>query len=155
VGGLARYPVAFATIHGQDPAMMRAAAEAKGGIRLLAVTALTSLDQSDLEASGIRMPLGELVQMRARAALAAGCDGVISSGHEVPALRRAVDPRLLVVCPGIRPAAAVDDQKRTVDVPTAFANGADYIVVGRPIRSAADPRAAAESIQAQIAAALA
>ena len=150
VRGLARYPVQFATIHGQDMAMMQAAAEAKGGIRLLAVTVLTSLDQRDLEASGVRMPLAELVQARARAALASGCDGVIASGQEALALRASVDPRLVVVCPGIRPAAAGDDQKRIVDVPTAFHNGADYIVVGRPIRDAADPRAAAEAIQDSI-----
>jgi len=101
------------------------------------------------------MPLAELVQARARAALASGCDGVIASGQEALALRASVDPRLVVVCPGIRPAAAGDDQKRIVDVPTAFRNGADYIVVGRPIRTAADPRAMAETIQAQIAAAVA
>jgi orotidine-5'-phosphate decarboxylase len=154
IKGLARYPVTFATIHGQDGAMMRAAAEAKGAIRLLAVTVLTSLDQRDLDASGIRMPLAELVEARARAALDAGCDGVIASGQEAAALRARVDPRLIVVCPGIRPAAAGDDQKRIVDVPTAFGNGADYIVVGRPIRSAPDPAAMAETIQAQIAAAI-
>ena len=154
VRGLSRYPVAFATIHGQDAAMMRAAAEHKGGIGLLAVTVLTSLDQQDLEASGVRMPVGELVLARARLALAAGCDGVVASGQEARALRAALGPGLVIVCPGIRPAAAGDDQKRTVDVPTAFANGADYIVVGRPIRAAADPAASAEAIQAQIAAAL-
>ena len=154
IKGLARYRVTFATIHGQDAAMMRAAAEAKGAIRLLAVTVLTSLDQRDLEASGIRTPLAELVQARARAALDAGCDGVIASGQEALALRAAIEPRLIVVCPGIRPAAAGDDQKRIVDVPTAFANGADYIVVGRPIRAAPDPAAMAETLQAQIAAAL-
>jgi orotidine-5'-phosphate decarboxylase len=153
--GLSRYPVTFATIHGQDAAMMRAAAEANGGIRVLAGTVRTSLDRQDLEASGIRMPLAELVEARARAALAAGCDGVIASGQEALALRRSLDHRLVVVCPGIRPAAAGDDQKRIVDVPTAFGNGADYIVVGRPIRSAPDPVAMAETIQAQIAAAVA
>ena len=154
IKGLARYPVTFATIHAQDMAMMRAAAEAKGGIRVLAVTVLTSLDQRDLEASGVRMPLAELVEARARMALAAGCDGVVASGQEAAQLRAALDPRLIVVCPGIRPAAGGDDQKRVVDVPTAFALGADYIVVGRPIRSAPDPAALAEAIQAQIAAAV-
>ena len=88
---------------------------------------------------------------RAKAALAAGCDGVISSGLEAAALRREVDDRLIVVCPGIRPVEnSGDDQKRTVDVAGAFANGADYIVVGRPIRQAPDPRAAAAAIQATI-----
>jgi orotidine-5'-phosphate decarboxylase len=150
VRGLARYPVTFATVHGND-AMMKAAAAAKGDIKILAVTALTSLDQRDLDDLGFRCDTDALVRSRARAAFAAGCDGVVSSGLEVPALRDAVDHRLLVVCPGIRPIANVDDQKRTVDVAQAFAAGADYIVVGRPIRDAADPRAAALAIQDTIA----
>jgi orotidine-5'-phosphate decarboxylase len=90
---------------------------------------------------------------RARRALALGCDGVISSGLEVPKLRDGVDQKLIVVSPGIRPVdnRPADDQKRVVTVEQAFLNGADYIVVGRPIRDAADPRAAAQSIQSQIA----
>ena len=90
---------------------------------------------------------------RARRALEAGCDGVISSGMEAPALKRELGDRLLVVTPGIRPIQnrPSDDQKRTVDVAQAFANGADYIVVGRPIRQAPDPRAAAQAIQGTIA----
>ena len=154
VRGLSRYPVEFATIHGND-AMMRAAAQAKGGLKLLAVTALTSLDEHDLRDLGFAVDAHALVLSRARAALAAGCDGVVSSGLEAPALRAEVDARLIVVCPGIRPIANTDDQQRTVDVRQAFENGADYIVVGRPIRDAADPRAAAESIQQTIAAAFA
>ena len=154
VRGLSRYPVEFATIHGND-AMMRAAAQAKGGLKLLAVTALTSLDEHDLRDLGFAVDAHALVLSRARAALAAGCDGVVSSGLEAPALRAEVDARLIVVCPGIRPIANTDDQQRTVDVRQAFENGADYIVVGRPIRDAADPRAAAEAIQETIAAAFA
>jgi len=149
VKGLTRYPITFATIHGND-AMMRAAAQVKGDIKLLAVTALTSLDQHDLDDLGFQCDPQALVLSRARAALAAGCDGVVSSGLEVPALRLGADPSLIVVCPGIRPVANLDDQKRTVDVGTAFRNGADYIVVGRPIRDAPDPAAAAESIVAAI-----
>ncbi|HSX59217.1 MAG TPA: orotidine-5'-phosphate decarboxylase [Tahibacter sp.] len=150
VKGLTRYPVYFCTIHGND-GMMRAAAAVKGDIRLLAVTALTSLDQHDLDDLGFRVDPEQLVLSRAKAALAAGCDGVVSSGLEVPALRREVDHALITVCPGIRPIGNSDDQKRTLDVAQAFAAGADYIVVGRPIRNAADPRAAALAMQQTIA----
>lgn len=151
VKGLARHPATFCTIHGND-GMLRAAAEVKGNLKLLAVTALTSLDQHDLDDLGFQCDPQALVLSRARAALAAGCDGVVSSGLEVPLLRAEVDHKLLVVCPGIRPVSnSGDDQKRTVDVRQAFINGADYIVVGRPIRTAADPRAAAAAIQATIA----
>jgi orotidine-5'-phosphate decarboxylase len=90
---------------------------------------------------------------RAKQALQAGCDGVISSGLEAPVLREFIDSRLLVITPGIRPVdnRETEDQKRVVSVAQAFGNGADYIVVGRPIRDADSPRAAAESIQASIA----
>jgi orotidine-5'-phosphate decarboxylase len=150
VKGLTRYPVAFCTVHGND-AMLRAAADVKGPIGLLAVTALTSLDERDLADLGFRCDPRALVLSRAKAALAAGCDGVVSSGLEAADLRREVDARLIVVCPGIRPVANTDDQKRTVDVRQAFENGADYIVVGRPIRRAPDPAAAAAAIQRTIA----
>jgi orotidine-5'-phosphate decarboxylase len=153
--GLTRYPVTFCTIHGQHDGMMSAASQEKGAIKLLAVTVLTSMDRSDLRQLGIDREPSEVVVERALAARAAGCDGVISSGREAAALRQATGPDFLIVCPGIRPAGpAGDDQKRTVDVPAAFAAGADHIVVGRPIRQAADPAAAAEALQAQIAAAL-
>jgi len=144
--------VSFATVHGNQ-AIMEAAAAAKGDVKILAVTVLTSLDRGDLDDLGFACDVDKLVLSRARRALEAGCDGVISSGLEAPLLRQHVDQRLLVVTPGIRPVEnkPVDDQKRTVDVAQAFANGADYIVVGRPIRDAADPRAAAEAIQATIA----
>ncbi|HVJ61460.1 MAG TPA: orotidine-5'-phosphate decarboxylase [Tahibacter sp.] len=146
VKGLTRYPVHFCTIHGND-GMMRAAAAVKGDIKLLAVTALTSLDQHDLDDLGFQVDAEKLVLSRAKAALAAGCDGVVSSGLEVAALRREIDHALITVCPGIRPIGNTgDDQKRTLDVAEAFAAGADYIVVGRPIRNAADPRAAAEAM---------
>ncbi len=152
VKGLTRYPVSFATVHGND-AMMRAAVEVKGAIQVLAVTALTSLDQRDLNDLGFQCDPRALVLSRARAAFACGCDGVVSSGLEAADLRREVDRRLIVVCPGIRPVSntQTDDQKRTVDVRQAFENGADYIVVGRPIRQTADPRLAALEIQATMA----
>ena len=153
--GLTRYPVDFCTIHGQHDGMMAAASQEKGRIKLLAVTVLTSMDRSDLRQLGIDREPSDVVVERALAARAAGCDGVISSGQEAAALRRATDTGFLIVCPGIRPAGpAGDDQKRTVDVPTAFAAGASHIVVGRPIRQAGDPAAAAEALQVQIAAAL-
>lgn len=149
VAQLARRRVDFLTVHGQD-AMLAAAADNKGASKVLAVTALTSLDQGDLDDLGFDCDISELVLSRARRALKLGCDGVISSGLEVPALRAGADPSLVVVCPGIRPVANVDDQKRTLTVEQAFAGGADYIVVGRPIRDAVDPAAAAARIQADI-----
>jgi orotidine-5'-phosphate decarboxylase len=152
VRGLRGRGITFATVHG-NRAMLEAAGEAKGEVKILAVTALTSLDQGDLDALGFRCDIEDLVLSRARAALEAGCDGVISSGLEARALKRELGDRLLVVTPGIRPVQnrQADDQKRTVDVAQAFTNGADYIVVGRPIRQAPDPRAAAQAIQATIA----
>jgi orotidine-5'-phosphate decarboxylase len=143
--------VTFATVHGNQ-AMMEAAGKAKGEVRILAVTALTSLDRGDLDDLGFSCDVERLVLSRARRALEAGCDGVISSGLEAPRLKAQFKDKLLVVTPGIRPVEnRAQDQKRTVDVAQAFANGADYIVVGRPVRDAADPRAAAEAIQATIA----
>jgi len=143
--------VSFASVHGNQ-AMMEAAAQEKGEVKILAVTALTSLDRGDLDDLGFSCDLERLVLSRARRALQAGCDGVVSSGLEARKLKAEFQDRLLVVTPGIRPVKNEDDQKRTVDVAQAFANGADYIVVGRPIRSAADPRAAAQAIQRSIAA---
>ncbi|MEM6818292.1 MAG: orotidine-5'-phosphate decarboxylase [Pseudomonadota bacterium] len=151
VRNLAERGATFCTVHGNQ-AVMEAAAEAKGELKILAVTVLTSLDRGDMDDLGFDCDVGDLVISRARRALEAGCDGVISSGLEVPRLRAEVDDRLLVVTPGIRPVEnrPADDQKRVVSVPQAFANGADYIVVGRPIRNAPDPRAAAEAIVASI-----
>jgi orotidine-5'-phosphate decarboxylase len=144
--------VTFATVHGNQ-AMMEAAAREKGEIKILAVTVLTSLDRGDLDDLGFSCDVERLVLSRARRAMEAGCDGVISSGLEAARLKAEFKDRLLVVTPGIRPVEnrSVDDQKRTVDAAQAFASGADYIVVGRPIREAADPRAAAQAIQRTIA----
>jgi len=145
--------ITLATVHGNQ-AMMAAAAAEKGDLKILAVTVLTSLDRGDLDDLGFECDVERLVLSRARRALEAGCDGVISSGLEAPLLKSELGERILVVTPGIRPVEnrSIDDQKRTVDVAQAFANGADYIVVGRPIRHAPDPRAAAAGIQATIAA---
>lgn len=155
VRGLSRWPVTFATIHGWHAPMMQAAAEARSGdLRLLAVTVLTSMDGGDLKSMGIDGEPADIVVQRARAAQASGIDGVIASGQEAGLIRAATGPGFAIVCPGIRPGPALDDQKRTVGVAEAFARGADAIVVGRPVRQAADPRAAAEAIQAEISSAL-
>ncbi len=140
----------FTTVHGNEN-ILEAACSAKEDVQVLAVTVLTSLDEGDLRDLGFQCTPKELVLSRARRALKVGCDGVISSGLEVPELRKELGSKFLVVTPGIRPVANVDDQKRTVNVEQAFLNGADYIVVGRPIKEAPDPRAAAESIQETIA----
>lgn len=148
--------VTFATVHGNQ-AIMEAAVAVKGEVKILGVTVLTSLDRGDLDDLGFKCDVEQLVLSRARRALEAGCDGVISSALEVRKLREAIDGRLLVITPGVRPVEnrPSDDQKRVVSVSQAFEYGADYIVVGRPIRDAADPHAAAAAIQAQIASALA
>ncbi len=142
----------FVTVHG-DRAILQAAAKEKGDLRILAVTVLTSFGPADLKEMGYAGDLRQLVLARARIALESGCDGVIASGLEAPMLKAEFGDRLLVVTPGIRPAAGgkKDDQQRTVDVAQAFANGADYIVVGRPVRDAPDPRVAAQAIQQTIA----
>ncbi len=149
---LAGRGVTFATVHGNQ-GIMEAAAANKGDLRILAVTVLTSLDRGDLDDLGFSCEVGQLVISRARRALEAGCDGVVASGLELRAIRAALEQRLLVVTPGIRPVEnrPADDQKRVVTPEQAFRDGADYIVVGRPIRAATDPRAAAETIQAAIA----
>jgi orotidine-5'-phosphate decarboxylase len=146
--------VTFATVHGNQ-GIMEAAAAAKGDVKILAVTVLTSLDRGDLDDLGFSCDVDALVLSRARRAFEAGCDGVVSSGLEAQRLRADVDRRLLVVTPGIRPVdnRPVDDQNRVVTPTQAFQWGADYIVVGRPIRDAKDPKGAAEGIQREIAAA--
>ena len=143
----------FLTVHAER-SIMEAAAREKGALKLLAVTVLTSFDQKNLAEMGYAGSVEDLVLQRARAALDSGCDGVIASGLEAPKIKAAFGGKLLVVTPGVRPAGTpTGDQKRTVEVEQAFTNGADYIVVGRPIRDAADPRAAAEAIQGSIASA--
>lgn len=142
----------FVSVHG-NRSIMEAAAENKGDyMKVLGVTVLTSLDRGDLDDLGFECDIESLVLSRAKQALDAGCDGVISSGLEASRLREFIDSRLLVITPGIRPVEnrAMEDQKRVVSVAEAFCNGADYIVVGRPIRDAKSPRAAAEAIQQTI-----
>lgn len=148
---LARRGVALTTVHGND-SMLEAACRERGETKVLAVTALTSLDRGDLEDLGFEVDVEELVLSRARRALAIGCDGVVASGLEARALREELGEKLFVVTPGIRPVEnrSVDDQKRVVSVEEAFLSGADYIVVGRPIRKAADPYLVAKQIQGTI-----
>jgi len=157
VANLRGHGATFLTVHGHR-SVMQAAAQEKGDLKILAVTVLTSFDQRDLDEMGIgtSASVEQLVLARARGAVETGCDGVIASGLEARRLKAEFEDRLLVVTPGIRPleegrAKIRDDQKRAVDVAQAFAAGADYIVVGRPIRQAADPRAAAAAIQDTIA----
>ena len=148
----------FATVHAHEN-MIRAAVKGRAEhteLKILAVTVLTSLDSDDLREMGFpQFDVKLLVLDRAKRMLKAGCDGVISSGLEVAGLRHEYGDNFLIVVPGIRPVDNVrenrDDQKRIVDVETAFTNGADYVVVGRPIREAADPQAAAVDFQARIA----
>ncbi|HWU67489.1 MAG TPA: orotidine-5'-phosphate decarboxylase [Stenotrophobium sp.] len=157
IRNLSERGASFATIHGNQ-AMMQAAAQAKSGeLKVLAVTALTSLDQGDLDDLGFQCNIAELVLSRARRALQAGCDGVVSSGLEVEALRKHAPHELICVTPGIRPLdnRRDSDQKRVMTPSRAIRAGADYLVVGRPVRDAADPAAAALDIQNEIARALA
>jgi orotidine-5'-phosphate decarboxylase len=153
VANLAKTGATCCTVHGSF-SIYREAVTAKGAMQLLAVTVLTSLDAGDLAELGFTGEVEELVIGRAKKAYAAGCDGVISSGLEAARLRREIGPGLTIITPGIRAANAKggDDQKRTLTLEQAFLNGADHVVVGRPIRHSVDPRAAAEAMQAEIAA---
>ena len=141
----------FTTIHGNQ-SMMEAAAAEKGDLKVLAVTALTSLDRGDLDDLGFDCAVEDLVISRARRAYESGVDGIVASGLELPSIRKAVEDKILIVTPGIRPLEnrQTDDQKRVVTVERAFQDGADYIVVGRPIQNADNPREAAELIQESI-----
>ena len=155
---LKKYGAAFATVHGNDSILEAAVSEMKaekepGRLKILAVTVLTSLDQGDIQDLGFKVDVKEIVLSRARRALEIGCDGVISSGLEAPELRKNLGEKLIVITPGIRPVKNTDDQKRTVDVEEAFHNGADYIVVGRPIKNHHgfdSPKGAAADIQRRI-----
>jgi orotidine-5'-phosphate decarboxylase len=157
VESVARLGATFLTVHAY-PQTMKAAVEARAGsgLKILAVTVLTSYDDADLAAAGYRLGVSELVEARARQARALGIDGLVCSPEEAAALRKIVGGEIKLVTPGIRPAgAAVGDQKRIMTPARAIAAGADYLVVGRPVMEAADPKAAAEAIVAEIVQALA
>jgi orotidine-5'-phosphate decarboxylase len=149
---LRNWPITLTTVHAGSAAILEAACREKGDLKILAVTVLTSLDQDDLREMGIQTDVHELVLARAGQAIETGCDGIVASGLEAHALRASLGRGPLIVTPGIRPAGnrPADDQKRVVTVEQALRNGADYIVVGRPIRNAPDPYEAAMQIQGMI-----
>lgn len=154
VESLARLGATFLTVHAY-PQTMKAAVEARAGssLKILAVTVLTSYDADDLKEAGYRLGVVDLVEARARQAQALGVDGLVCSPEEAAGLRKIVGERMKLVTPGIRPAgSAKGDQKRAMTPARAVAAGADYLVVGRPILEAADPRAAAQAVIAEIAA---
>src|SRR6202158_4715835 len=157
VESVARLGATFLTVHAY-PQTMKAAVEARGdaGLRILAVTVLTSYDDADLAAAGYDFTVSELVAERAAQARDIGVDGIVCSAEEAVRLRAVIRPSMVLVTPGIRPAgAAAGDQKRVMTPGRAIAAGADYLVVGRPVMEAADPKAAADAIQAKIVQALA
>src|SRR5215472_11240578 len=155
IESIARLGATFATVHAY-PQTMHAAVEARAGskLRILAVTVLTSYGDADLAAAGYDFTVGELVAERAAQASDIGVDGLVCSAEEAQRLRSIVRPSMVLVTPGIRPpGAAAGDQKRVMTPAAAIRAGADYLVVGRPIVNAADPKAVAEAIVADIAAA--
>jgi orotidine-5'-phosphate decarboxylase len=156
VESVATLGATFLTVHAY-PQTMKAAVEARAGssLNILAVTVLTSYDDGDLREAGYRLGVSDLVESRARQAQTIGVDGLVCSPEEAAALRKIVGHQMSLVTPGIRPAgASVGDQKRIMTPARAIAGGADYLVVGRPVMEAPDPRAAADAIQAEIAQAL-
>jgi len=155
VEGIARMGVTFLTVHAY-PQTMHAAVDARAdsNLRILAVTVLTSYDDADVAAAGYDFTVPELVAERAAQARDIGVDGLVSSAEEAARLRPIIGPSMVLVTPGIRPAGAeADDQKRIMTPSAAIKAGADYLVVGRPIVAASDPKAAAAAIVAEIAAA--
>jgi orotidine-5'-phosphate decarboxylase len=156
VESIARLGATFLTVHAY-PQTMKAAVEARAGsnLRILAVTVLTSYDDGDLHAAGYRLGVSDLVEARAQQAQLLGVDGLVCSPEEAASLHKIVGHQMHLVTPGIRPAgSATGDQKRIMTPARAIAAGADYLVIGRPVMEAADPKAAAEAIQAEIAKAL-
>jgi orotidine-5'-phosphate decarboxylase len=153
VESVARLGATFLTVHAY-PQTLKAAVEGRAGsdLKLLAVTVLTSYDDGDLHAAGYRLGVSDLVEARAQQAQVLGLDGIVCSPEEAAALRKLVGHQMTLVTPGIRPAGSeIGDQKRIMTPARAIAAGSDYLVVGRPITGAADPKAAAEAVHAEIA----
>jgi len=153
VANVAARELTFLTVHGHDLKTLHAAAKGRGTskLKLLAVTVLTNLDEADVRQQGVSISPAELVMHRTRLALEAGFDGVVASPQEACAVRALAGPRFMIVTPGIRPAgASTHDQSRISSPAVAILAGADYLVVGRPITQAEDPKAAAQSIVAEI-----
>jgi orotidine-5'-phosphate decarboxylase len=151
VKSVARLGATFLTVHAYPQTMQAAVQAREGNLRILAVTVLTSFDDADLKAAGYATTVAELVARRAAQAREIGVDGVVCSPEEAANLRAIVGDRLCLVTPGIRPAGAdIGDQKRIATPAAAIAAGADYLVVGRPIIAAADPKAAAQAIVDEI-----
>ncbi|MBY0381436.1 MAG: orotidine-5'-phosphate decarboxylase [Xanthobacteraceae bacterium] len=153
VKSIARLGATFLTVHAYPQTMVAAAEAARGSsLKILAVTVLTSYDEADLKEAGYRLGVSDLVRERARQAQAIGIGGLVCSAEEALSLRALVGPKMVLVTPGIRPAGSVaGDQKRVMTPSRAIAEGADYLVVGRPVVAAPDPRAAADAIVAEIA----
>src|SRR5438046_8829706 len=157
VESVAALGATFLTVHAY-PQTMKAAVEARAGsdLKILAVTVLTSYDDGDLHAAGYRLGVSDLVEARAQQAQVLGVDGLVCSPEEAAALHKVVGHQMKLVTPGIRPAgSAAGDQKRIMTPARAISAGADYLVVGRPVMEAADPKAVAEAILAEIVQALA
>jgi orotidine-5'-phosphate decarboxylase len=157
VESVATLGATFLTVHAY-PQTMKAAVEARAGsgLKILAVTVLTSYDDGDLHAAGYRLGVSDLVEARARQAQVLGVDGLVCSAEEAASLHKIIGHQMALVTPGIRPASAASgDQKRIMTPSRAIAAGADYLVVGRPVLEANDPKAAADAIQAEIAQTLA
>ena len=153
VESIAALGATFLTVHAY-PQTMKAAVEGRAGssLKILAVTVLTSYDEADLVAAGYRTGVSALVETRAKQAESLGVDGLVCSGDEAGKLRNVIARETHLVTPGIRPAgSAAGDQKRIMTPARAIAAGSDYLVVGRPVLAADDPKAAAEAIQAEIA----
>jgi len=145
--------VTFATVHGNDP-ILKAAVQDKNGLKILAVTVLTSFGENDMKEMGMTGSIRDLVLLRSKKALEIGCDGVVSSALEVDEIRKELGSNFLIVTPGIRPGANIedndDDQKRIATAKEAIINGADHVVIGRPIRNSDDPIALIKELKGEV-----